>query len=662
MQKKSEKPYSSLLYIENLNLLSIFPILKVFLKFGPVSIYFLWFTSRGKIMTKFLRMIGIVNGQPIKISDPSTRGDALGALDWDLGSRILETCLSKLEQVEKITKTFFSGQKEEARIIMANNIILAWSESIFWPNLLLLLGDRRAKELNIPSNRVFVASTFASLSKALNIKSYPEIEGRLVQQPFKNKSFPFFLLAIYFSFSNLFSKSFKSKCALGKIGFSANFGLKKDNQAGMNDLFWWRKQYIPGNRLSYMFNRSDFPPTLDRTQKVDSLGIKSVSLDLLTKYKNSTIPKSKKFHKPLFDRVKDVFFSCRLFISALFFDDFQKSAMAFLIRQYTQATKLASYYRFLNLKGLLDNHHAMPDFFSLAASFSGAVRFGYEVSCLNTIHHVGLRVEPVNFVWGNHDVRVFLGSGSQAKHMLISGCIISGKNDEQAQKLAKDFASDLRNKGGKLILSFFDSSFPPFNFYRSFFKWLLEDPHLGLLIKSKGSVWSRVKDDGLDGLVEQALKTGRIHILPSTASPSDAAIVSDFSVGYLTYSAIVTSALNGARVLYLENNEINEPQKSYCTLHSLGPNRCVFNDFDSMKRAVQEYISNPQSNPVLGDVTPVLDDLDPFRDGKAGERIGEYISWYLSEIDKGVSREDALNLATQKYADKWGADKVIPVL
>jgi hypothetical protein len=659
MQKKNKKPPSSLLYIENLSLLSIFPILKVFWKFGPVSIYFLWFTSRGKIMTRFLRMIGVVNGQLIKISDPSTRSDAPGALDWDLGFRILETCLSRLEQVEGITKTFFGAEDEEARKIMANNIILVWSEYIYWPTMLLLLGDRRAKELNIPSNRVFVASTFASLSKALDINFYPEIEARLVQQPYKNKSFPLFLWAIYLSFEKLFSKSFKSNCTLGKIGFSANFGLKGNNEGFINDLFWWREQHIPGNRLSYMFNRSDFPPTLDRARKMDTLGIKSVSLDWLTKYKNAIIPKSKKFHKPLFDRVKDVFFSCKLFISALFFDDIQKSATAFLIRQYAQATKMASYYRFLNIKGLLDNHHAMPDCFSLAAYFSGGVRIGYEVTCPNTIHYIGLRVEPVNFSWGKHNSRVYLGSGATAKHMLISGCILNDFCDERAQKSAKDFVLKLRSQGVKCVLSFFDSSFPPHNIYRKLFEWLIEDPQLGLLIKSKGDVWSSIQEDGLDGLIELAKKTGRIHVLPSSSSPADAAMFSDFSIGYFSYSATVVSALKGARVLFLDNQEINESQKSYCTLHSLGPDRCVFNDFDSMKRAVQEYILNPQSNPVLGDVTPVLDDLDPFRDGKAGERIGEYISWYLRELDKGEIRDEALNLATQKYADKWGADKVI---
>ena len=91
----------------------------------------------------------------------------------------------------------------------------------------------------------------------------------------------------------------------------------------------------------------------------------------------------------------------------------------------------------------------------------------------------------------------------------------------------------------------------------------------------------------------------------------------------------------------------------------MGANRCVFYDFDSMKRAVWEYIANPKSNPDLGDVPPVLDHFDPFRDGKAGDRISEYISWYLEGLDKDLSRDDSLDLATQKYADKWGADKVI---
>jgi hypothetical protein len=287
------------------------------------------------------------------------------------------------------------------------------------------------------------------------------------------------------------------------------------------------------------------------------------------------------------------------------------------------------------------------------------VRIGYEKSCLNSVAHAGLQMEPVYFSWGKHDTNVSLGSGAITRHMLISGCILNDNCDEKAQNSAKDFALKLRSQGVRCVLSFFDSSFSPRNTYRKLLEWLVEDSHLGLLIKSKGNVWSNIEEDGLDGLVARAIDTGRIHVLPTSASPADAAISSDFSIGYYSYSAIVVSALKGARILFLDFERMREPQKSFCTLHSLGPNRCVFDDFDLLKRAIQEYIANPKSNPALGDVTPVLDKFDPFRDGKAGDRISEYISWYLEGRDKGLRRDDALNSATQKYADKWGVDKVI---
>jgi hypothetical protein len=659
IKNKGKKPSPPLLFVESLSLLSFFPILKLFWKYGSVSIYFFRFTLRGARMTRFLEVIGIVSGKPIDTLKAYNFEDSPDALLWDLRFRILHACRSKLELVKKLTKTFFPAEEEQARDIMANNVILAWAENVFWPNMLLVHADRFAKEINISSDRVFVASTFSSLSKELGVDFYPEIETRLMQQPFRNKSFPLFLWAIYLSLSNLFSKSYESKINAAQIGFAACSGLKGNNEGFINDLIWWREKDIPGNRLVYMFNRPDTFLSPDKAQIADSLGIKTVLLNRLAKRKNPAMLMSKNFHKPLLERVKDLFFSCKIFLQSLFFDEIQKSALALLVRQYAQATQLASLYKFLNVKAFLDSSHLRPDYYSLGACLSDSVRIGYLKSCINSVSNAGLQVEPVYFSWGKHDTDVLLGSGAITRHLLISGCVLNDNCNEKAQETAKDFVLGLRSQGVRLVLSFFDSSKPPRNIYRKLLEWLIEAPHLGLLIKSKGHVWSDIQEDGLEGLVARAINTGRIHVLPTSASPADAAIVSDFSISFLSYSAVVTSALKGARVLYLSYERIDEPQRSYCTLHSLGPNRCVFYDIDSMKRAVQEHITNPKSNPNLGDVTPVLDDFDPFRDGKAGDRISEYISWYLEGLDKGLSRDNALNSATQKYADKWGEDKVI---
>ena len=85
----------------------------------------------------------------------------------------------------------------------------------------------------------------------------------------------------------------------------------------------------------------------------------------------------------------------------------------------------------------------------------------------------------------------------------------------------------------------------------------------------------------------------------------------------------------------------------------------MFYDLSSLKNAVQQYKENPDANPLLGDVSSVVDQLDPFRDGKASLRIGEYVRWYLDGLDKGLVRDQALKRATRNYADKWGEDKVV---
>jgi hypothetical protein len=188
----------------------------------------------------------------------------------------------------------------------------------------------------------------------------------------------------------------------------------------------------------------------------------------------------------------------------------------------------------------------------------------------------------------------------------------------------------------------------------------MEDPCLGLLIKSKGNSWNKMRKEGLDGLIECAYQTNRIHDLDSKSSPADASRLSDFTIGIASMSALATSALEGARVLFLDFERVDQgPQKPYCILHSLGLNRCVFYEPKLLRQSIKEYFDNPSANSSLGNATPVLDQLDPFRDGKASQRIGEFVSWYLEEIDNGLNSDDAVRNATDKYGEKWGEDKVV---
>ena len=99
-----------------------------------------------------------------------------------------------------------------------------------------------------------------------------------------------------------------------------------------------------------------------------------------------------------------------------------------------------------------------------------------------------------------------------------------------------------------------------------------------------------MQNDGLNGLVERAKNSNRMHEMNPLASPADAAILSDFTVGITSISALAVVALQGNRVIYLDYERVDQgPQKPYCILHSLGSNRCVFYEPDLLRRAITRF-------------------------------------------------------------------------
>tara|TARA_B100000959_G_C14836753_1_gene564241 strand:- start:177 stop:1004 length:828 start_codon:yes stop_codon:yes gene_type:complete len=272
-----------------------------------------------------------------------------------------------------------------------------------------------------------------------------------------------------------------------------------------------------------------------------------------------------------------------------------------------------------------------------------------------------MRTPHVYFLWGEHDARICIDANSISPHLLLAGCAMSEmRYSGQQRKVAQSASLNLRQSGAKFVIVIFDNSTLSSKFYRFFLQWVLDDPNLGLLVKPKKK---NISDhySGMHQLFENALATGRTHIFDTSMWPANVSIAADFAIGHSTLSTPVVAALSGVRTIYLDYARLDQQSttKSYTALHSLGPRRCVFYEHESIRDAITDYYKDPSSNPNLGDATPVLDQFDPFRDGRATQRIGEYVQWYLNSVDQGTVREDALDIATRNYADKWGADKVV---
>jgi len=130
---------------------------------------------------------------------------------------------------------------------------------------------------------------------------------------------------------------------------------------------------------------------------------------------------------------------------------------------------------------------------------------------------------------------------------------------------------------------------------------------------------------------------------------------SDITIGLLlTGTAVFESYLSGAKSLFLDLEGYN----SYAE-YKTGKDVLVF---DSIKDMLQN-IDGIRKNGGPGSHVNLMEDIvrqkDPYRDGRASQRICCYIQWLLESFCRGEDRSQAISRANSLYRERWGADKVI---
>ena len=75
--------------------------------------------------------------------------------------------------------------------------------------------------------------------------------------------------------------------------------------------------------------------------------------------------------------------------------------------------------------------------------------------------------------------------------------------------------------------------------------------------------------------------------------------------------------------------------------------------------AIERYRNDKDSLQGSGDLSFSLAAKDPFRDGKANQRIGFYIRTLLLNMDNGLTKDIAVKNATKVYMDSFGKNKSI---
>ncbi len=192
---------------------------------------------------------------------------------------------------------------------------------------------------------------------------------------------------------------------------------------------------------------------------------------------------------------------------------------------------------------------------------------------------------------------------------------------------------------------------------------VLAEPWLGVVIKPKVPATLRRRLGPVAALLGRAEATGRCLVfeeptLRGSYPPAVAALAADVMIhGHLiAATAGAESALAGVPTLLLDREGW-----SVSPFYRLGIGRVVFTDWERLWKTCLDHWNRPGGVPGFGDWSSMLDELDPFRDGRAAKRLGTYLQWLLDGFDAGLDRETVMADAAQRYADRWGKDKILRV-
>jgi len=239
---------------------------------------------------------------------------------------------------------------------------------------------------------------------------------------------------------------------------------------------------------------------------------------------------------------------------------------------------------------------------------------------------------------------------------------------------ANSLRKRLQRNGAEHIIAFFDENsmgddrwhtghrYTQEN-YHFLLKKVLDDPWFGLVIKPKIPRTLRSRLGPVAEILKQAEATDRCFVFDDDAlrgiyTPAAAALAADVAVhsDLSATTAALEAALAGVPSLLLDRDG-----GSGSPLYRLKDHPVVFSNLEELWESCRLHWFNQTETPGFGDWSPMLDEFDPFRDGRAAERMGTYLHWLIEGFRNGHHREEIMADAAQRYCDLWGNDKISQV-
>lgn len=467
-----------------------------------------------------------------------------------------------------------------------------------------------------------------------------------------------------FSIFNMFSPQQKGKISrLPQIAIVYYGHLNLERPSLYCDLFFMHPSKIHGTDISLIFDNRKAP--LDRriNAEIQKYGINPIVLNFFANKVRGVVT-HKSVIKMDHNKIKKQA-NC--------------SEEAWLHAEVTKYKRLRAYWRDIfeqhDIKVFMHWYKYDAEHMAIA----DAIR---SVGGVMAIYQRSLEVQPtsettlsvdIEFGFSIEHVELERRSKSNILYHVTTGYF----NDHRFRLLidqAENIRESLQRQGVKYTVAFFDENtvddarwFTGHEFTQKNYAFLLDkvlaNPCFGLIIKPKQPSTLRSRLGPVKKLLDDALATNRCYlftegVLQNSYPPALASLAADISIhdSLSAGTAGLESALYGTPTLLMDFE--GWPGNR---LYELGVGRVVFTEWESAWEACQNYFCSKKCVDGFGDWSSIINDLDPFRDGRAAERIGTYLKWLLDGFKAGLNRETVMADAAERYCRQWGYDKITSI-
>jgi len=450
-------------------------------------------------------------------------------------------------------------------------------------------------------------------------------------------------------------------------GKTITFDLKK-----RSDIFWLLKSDIPREQVLLYFDRKDIPATEETADILNREDVKYLALS-----RSATTSKNIPIWNPTaeYKKVRNSFIRLILRTYLLNATRLKITPVFFVVNMLYFARQYAYWHDFFGSNNIKIS--ISPNDFSklympknLAMEHCGGVSVSYQWSNLS-FSSIGIsNCSNVMFSFGPAYKWVWEANYSTIDNLIYCG-YITDYSFKEVKESSLIIRKQLLDRGVKFILCYFDENSSDgrmsgitnersARIYKYLIKKMLEDETLGLIFKPGYPKTLYQRLSSISGLMDKAKASGRCIFMDKGSYvteqyPTEAAQAADLCVGLLLSGTVaLESYLSGTPVVFLDLEKLYSNH-----IYQWGKGKVVFDNLDDMFSAINKYRENPESIPGFGNLSSWVKDKDPFKDGNASLRMGQYINWLLDMFNQGKTREEAMEYANRRYAEVWGKQNVV---